>query len=120
MQILNGFSAVLLGLPQVLVWLAGIAAAILLWRRHPRLSLLVAVTLAGLVVVDILGNIASANLPILLHSRFGMPIRQLSIAVSAVNLVNNLIHAAAWALILYAAFGWRREPAPVLPPANPD
>jgi hypothetical protein len=81
-------------LPYMLIDLAGLAYAALEWRRHPRLSLLVTVSLAVS-----LGRMVVVNL-ILGPAVFGHP----GVATKVILTASSLIGAAAQILLLVAAF----------------
>jgi len=53
--VVSGFGVILTQLPQYLVWVAGAVVALARWQRHPRVSLLVLIGVALLLVDSLAG-----------------------------------------------------------------
>lgn len=99
-----------INVPLYLVWLAGIAYAIMRRPRHPRVSLCVTVGLAALLLLSICTTIFNTMAPLLSY-RNAWSTTQLGVMLAAVNGLAQLVHAAGWVLVLVAAFGWRGVPS---------
>jgi hypothetical protein len=100
----------------IIVWLIGIALALSRWRRHPRVSLFAFLAFA-MMLVNIL-------LPILLPPimlNYSTSADQIGPIFTAVRIFTGLASVVAWALVLYAIFGWRdgRQKQDFFPPATP-
>ncbi|HET8843777.1 MAG TPA: hypothetical protein VFN35_20100 [Ktedonobacteraceae bacterium] len=93
-------------LPFALMLLIGIVIAIIRWQRHPRLSLLVTITLILLIVSRILSTAAADSIPLILV-RTQISFVTLSIYSSLFGLI---ITAPLWGLLFWAIFGWRTPP----------
>jgi hypothetical protein len=100
----------------IIAWLIGIALALSRWRRHPRVSLFAFLAFA-MMLVNIL-------LPILLPPiilNYSTTADQIEPIFTAIRIFNGLASVVAWALVLYAIFGWRdgRQKQDFYPPAPP-
>jgi hypothetical protein len=97
-------SIYLVQIPIFLVWLVGLAFAVIRWRRHPRVSLLAT---SGL----LLFFLRALNFPLIrlwIQQRAAETF-QVGIRFSALNLGSALVGALAWALILIAVFSQRSQ-----------
>ena len=111
------FFAMLLGqIPMLLVYLGAIVASLIFWRRHPRPALLVMIAAVLLIAVTLTWPLvqtwameqrATGNVT---TSQFGQRLAVLSLATTTVR-------AAAYALLVSAAFVGRRSenPQPAFP-----
>ena len=89
-------------IPVFVVWLAGIVLALVRWKRHPKVSLLTIIAFviffAEMLFVFYLDvwklQTLSANL---------------EFVSTVINIIESLMTAAAWGLLLVAIFGWRSE-----------
>lgn len=108
MQPLNRFAAALplyLGqLPIYLIWLAGIVLSVMYRRKYPKVSLLAGIAFVVLLISSLISNYLAMWLPFVL---IGSPNRSTILAINA--LVQSLIQAVAWGLVLVAIFGRRRD-----------
>ncbi|MEJ2710449.1 MAG: hypothetical protein P8074_22750 [Anaerolineales bacterium] len=97
-------STYLIQIPVFLVWLVGLAIAVIRWRRHPRVSLLVT---SGL----LLFFLRALTVPLfrLWIQQRAAETFQVGIQFSALNLGSALVGALAWVLILAAVFSQRRQ-----------
>jgi hypothetical protein len=98
----------------LLVWLAGIVIALITWKKHPRVSLLAVVALAILLILNLVGSALNMLLPLYLQQS-GVGFSQIGIINIARGIVQALVVALAWSLILAAMFGWRKAEAPRTP-----
>jgi hypothetical protein len=97
--------------PQLLVWLAGIALAIVWWQRAPKVALVTCIA-CGLFLLDaLIGTAILVVLPNMLSQR-GQSAVQIGTAFGLINAVRSLLHAALWAAVLFAIFSGRAA-APV-------
>ena len=106
------------GIPLLLVYIGGIVAAIVLWRRCPRPSLLVTISCAVSIAVRCAWPFAYSSLWYLRESR-GWSMRSFSYINSAVGLIETILDAGAFGLLLIAAFVRRGETPDVAGQAVP-
>jgi hypothetical protein len=95
-------------IPVFLTWLAGIVLAIIFWKKHPRVSLLITIGLGLMLVNSVVGTLVSVWMPFALQER-GMSIMQIGSLLSVWGVASSLINAAIWVLLLVAIFGWRKS-----------
>lgn len=93
-------------LPLLLVWLAGGVLALITWRRHPMVSLLVLAAVSLLVALSVAGTLATWW--VIRSSEVDFPRR--GWALTVLGFVRALGTSIAYILLLVAAFGWRRLP----------
>lgn len=96
--------AYLVQLPYYAVWIIGIALCISRWQRHPKVSAVAMIGFSLLFLESLLGTLFSYHfLPKMLRgSRDGdIWIRYL------IWIIQALIQAGLWGIILAAVFGWR-------------
>jgi hypothetical protein len=118
MQPIFGPLASYLGqLPVFLVWLVAIIVAIVNWRRHPRVSLLTLIAFAMFFIAAFVGTALTSWLPLTLHER-GLPGTQMGNVALILSFLRGLFDAAAWVLLVFAIFGWRRERPPTELPVS--
>jgi hypothetical protein len=92
--------------PMLLIWLVGMALALLWWQRAPRVALATSVA-CGLFLLDaLIGTFISVALPGMLIER-GQGSAQIGSAFALVGIVRSLLHAALWAAVLFAIFSGR-------------
>ena len=92
--------------PMLLVWLAGMALALLWWQRAPRVALATAVA-CGLFLLDaLIGTAISVALPSMMIDN-GRSATQVGTAFALISGVRSLLHAALWAAVLFAIFSGR-------------
>lgn len=107
--VLASLASLAINAPLYLVWLAGIVLAVVRRPRHPRVSLCITIALVVLLLVSISATIFAATVPLIVL-RNGWTASQLGAIFAFVNGSARLIDAAAWVLVLVAAFGWRGMP----------
>ncbi len=98
----------LIQLPVLIVWLVGGVLALVHWRRHPRVSLLALIALGVFFIQMLVGTYLSIWLPMTLV-RQGMSAAQMGLIMMARGVVQSLVSAVAWALLIAAVFGWRSK-----------
>ena len=92
--------------PLLLIWLVGMALALLWWQRAPKVALMTCVA-CGLFLLDaLIGTFISVALPSMLIER-GQPTAQVGTAFALVGIVRSLLHATLWAAVLFAIFSGR-------------
>jgi hypothetical protein len=92
--------------PQLLLWLVGVALALVWWQRAPKVALVTCVA-CGLFLLDaLIGTAISVALPSMLIDN-GQSAAQVGTAFALIGLVRSLLHAALWAAVLYAIFSGR-------------
>ena len=94
--------------PLYLVWLAAIVLAIVRWSRHPRVSLATVLAITALWAVSLSVSFLDMWLPLDLRAR-GMSMVQLSRVYAAISIVNSILQAGCWGVLLFAIFGWRAD-----------
>lgn len=95
--------------PVLLVWLVGVVLAIVHWRHHPRVSLLTVIGLAVLTVMTVVSVFLGTWLPRWLFESGRMSVNELGNVMAVVRVVESLISAGAFGLILAAIFSGRRQ-----------
>ncbi len=101
----------LIQLPLFLVWLAGLILAVVFWKRHPRVSLLAVIALAGFLLVTAANIFLNLWLGLGLD-RLGLSPAQIGLVYLVRNIVDGLLAAGLWGLVLAAIFAWRKQPQP--------
>ena len=92
--------------PQLLIWLVGMALALLWWQRAPKVALATGVA-CGLFLLDaLLGTAITIVLPSMLIDQ-GRSSAQIGTAFGLIGIVRSLLHAALWAAVLFAIFSGR-------------
>jgi hypothetical protein len=92
-------------LPEIVVWLAGIALALVRWRHGPRASTLMLLALSLLLTLRLVGGYVMAQLPLLLGGGQGAPPERQFLAFTLAGCGQSLIAAVAWMMVLGAVFG---------------
>ena len=105
--------------PLIAVWAVAAVLAIILWRRHARVSMLVLIAVAVCLIAFLLDGFMTVRLPrFIIENRLGAPNAEGWRAVApgtvlrAAQFLVATVYATAWALATGALFGWRRAPAP--------
>ncbi len=92
--------------PLFLVWLAGIILSLVSWRRHPKVSLLTFIAIAGLFIASLISTYLSSWLTLMLRDQ-GWSVRQMGSAFMAKDVLLSVAKANSWGFLLTAIFGWR-------------
>jgi hypothetical protein len=103
--------------PFFIVWLVGIILAVVRWRKHPRLSLLLVIVFPLIIVCQSVIDIVDVLLPLLAY--------QEHLNFTTIGIVNLAVYVILfiplWSLLLWAIFGWRSPattatPVPLVQP----
>jgi hypothetical protein len=97
----------LVQIPLYLVWLVGIILSIVFWKKHPTVSLLTLIALAGLLILSIVGVYTSTWLPMTLHAQ-GLSTARIGIELGIISIASSILSTAFWILLVVALFGWRK------------
>ena len=97
--------------PSLIVYVGGLAAAVVLRPRGPAASTLAVIALGLLSVLALATPLVYAVLA-QRHAELAWSMQTMGVAYAAVGLVQSVLHAAAVALLVAAAFVGRRAPAP--------
>jgi hypothetical protein len=117
-QLLELGADCLVRLPVVVVWLAGMLVAALLWRRNPRGALLLLLAMTGLLVVTLVLTGVYWVLYTLAQQGDSPLADGVDFWLRAGGFVEYAANAAAWILVLIAVFPRRPEPRPALRPPD--
>jgi|WetSurMetagenome_2_1015567.scaffolds.fasta_scaffold447987_2 hypothetical protein len=101
-------AAMLVDLPEFLVWLTGIILAVVFWQRHPKASLLTLIAMIGFMTTAVVSTYLSLWLPLTLQER-GMPTTQIGLVFAVYGIIRSLVSAIWWGLLVAAIFGRRGE-----------
>ena len=96
--------------PMLLVWLVGMALALLWWQRAPKVALVTCVACGVFFLDALIGTLIAVALPSILIEQ-GQSSAQIGTAFGLIGLARALLHAVLWATILFAIFSGR-GPAP--------
>ncbi|MDP2270041.1 MAG: hypothetical protein Q8N23_28455 [Archangium sp.] len=99
-------SSLVTAIPSLLVDVTLLSMAILRWNRHPRVSMLAAVSAVMLLLLDLLGRTVFAILPMKLHDS-GRSTSDLGVIYAVLGGVSGLLHAVAMGLLVAAVFSDR-------------
>jgi len=110
MNLLMQFLGMLAGqIPQLVVWMVGAILALVFWRRDCRGSLLVLLSCLLCLFATVFCDAVYAILPQFFRSGPQQGPFTISLIYRGVSFVRSLVEAAAWVMVLFAAF--RRRPA---------
>ncbi len=97
--------------PQLLIWLVGMALALVWWQRAPKVALVTCVA-CGLFLLDtLIGTAVSVALPSILIDN-GQSATQVGTAFALIGGIRSLLHAVLWAGVLFAIFSGRTTALP--------
>ena len=92
--------------PLLLIWLVGIALALVWWQRAPKVALVTCIA-CGLFLLDaLIGTAISVALPSMMIDN-GQSATQVGTAFTLIGGARSLLHAALWAAVLFAIFSGR-------------
>jgi len=100
------FTTLIPRLPVILVLLAGLIIALVRWKRHRAVSIL-------MIIIFVLETVIILPLSIIpmflaaIQNQTGISIQQLGLLSAGISIGGNLISALAWALAVVAILGWR-------------
>ena len=106
-------------IPVFLVWLVALILALVFWKRHPTVSLLVFIALVTFGVRALVDTYLVSWLP-LQASQMGWSAQQIATFYGIKAIVDGLCSALGWALIVVAVFGWRKKISPPATPPTPN
>jgi hypothetical protein len=92
-------------LPFILILLVGFIIALVRWKKHPGVSLLVTLMFAIEVIIVLPFSLAAVLIPTFVSGYY--LVRSLGMITGAVSLIATLASAIVWILGLVAIFGWR-------------
>ena len=92
-------------LPFILILLVGFIIALVRWKKHPMVSLLVTLMFAVEVIIVLPFSLAAVLIPTFVSGYY--LVRSLGMITGAVSLIATLASAIVWILALVAIFGWR-------------
>lgn len=98
--------SLLVRLPILLIWLVGVIIAIVRWQRHPRTSLMLVLGLAILTLASLIGVFWEAWLP---QGAARIGVSRIGALASVYGIVQALISAVGWVLVIIAVFSKRPE-----------
>ena len=110
----NVVRSLVMQLPVLLVWLVGIALALIRWPKHPMVSALALLAFGLHLIVRVGAMVSYAFLPRLFTDSDFLA-EHSDVIFPAMGVVFNSLHAVAWVVLLFALFGWRSAPAATRP-----
>ena len=96
-------------LPVILVWIVGVILALFYRKRYPKISLRALAAIVIVFVSSAAGGILSLYLALTSQAQ-RWSANQTSLVSTAGAIVQSLIAAVAWGLVLAAIFGERNKP----------
>ena len=110
-EIAAQFVTTLIGLaPVIIASLAGIVLALVTWKHHPRVSVLMLAGFALLLIIPGISTILRASFYPVLFRQFTA--RDLRVVMPPLNIVTSVFTATAYGLLIWAVPTGRRQPAP--------
>ena len=97
-----------IGIPLYIVWIITLIVAIINKKDYPKVSLLTITSILIFFISTVIFSVANAILPHI-YINYGWSTYHMGVTMSVINIVRSLISALAWALIIYAIFGWRNR-----------
>jgi 4-amino-4-deoxy-L-arabinose transferase-like glycosyltransferase len=97
----------LVDIPLHLVCLVGIILALVFYRRHPAVSLLMLCALALVILLGLIGPwtiLMAQN-----KARAGWSVESIESLINLIRVGYRIFNMAAYGLLLLAVFGWRRR-----------
>ena len=107
-NLVSALAPLLITIPQLLIWLVGIAIAISRWRMHPKVSRLALMAFIIQIVFTLVSRFLSVWLPIFMRES-GWSSFEIGYIFPAISLITTLGDSIAWILVLCAIFGWRNS-----------
>ncbi len=93
-------------LPLFVAWIVAVLLAVLRWKQHPRVSMLVVAAVAVLALETIVNAFVVTSMPMMMRSS-GTSLASMGVFMAVYSTVSNVIAAGAWGMMIAAAFGWR-------------
>ena len=107
---LGTLTSLLTEIPLLLVWLTGLSLALIFWKRHPRVSLITVIAIGVFLVITPVEVFLNLWLPLYFDHQ-GMGFQQIALIYNLKAILQAIISAGLWTLVLAAIFGWRKHPA---------
>lgn len=101
----SAISALVAQLPVYLAWFAGIVAAVINWRKHPRVSLIVVIVVLVFFFESVTATMLNFWLPM------NLPAETVGTVFFVKGVIQSVLNAVLWALMFVAMFGWRGKRA---------
>lgn len=94
--------------PLVIVWIAGIAVSLKYWKRYPKVSRLTLIAILILFGESMIDAYLNQQLPTIFQQH-KLDTRQILYIYFIKDLIQSLLIAAAWVLLIVAMFHWRSK-----------
>jgi hypothetical protein len=104
--VLASLGQYLIRIPVFLVWVVGIVLAVITWSKHAKVSLLTIIAIVTFGVLGLISNTLSVWLPLRMHD-YGWTPSRIGMILTVVGVVQSLVSAVLWGLLIAAIFGWR-------------
>lgn len=101
-------SSLLLRTPLLIVYGVALGYAVVRWDKHPQVSLLVVLAVAGLALQLVAGTLLTTWLPLQMRAS-GKSANEIGAFFSLYGIVSGLLGAGCWAMVVAAIFGWREQ-----------
>jgi hypothetical protein len=106
-------------LPVILILLVGFIIALIRWKKHPAVSILMIAIFMLEILVILPLNLFAVLAPLTFLRNQGA-LRQPVWIQIALTVLSTLASSGVWVLVLVAIFGWRKSPEKTNPPAEND
>ncbi len=97
-------------LPVVVIWIVGIILSLIRWKRHPRISMLALLGLAGFMIMFVFNLVINIWAS---HTFYGnenaWTASQIETFYNVKGVITALIEAGFWVMLIYAIFAMRGE-----------
>jgi hypothetical protein len=93
--------------PVIIIWLVGIGVAIWKSKKNPPVSLLACIALLMLLLEAPGGGFLSHVLPLMMRGQPEIGPLPMAYLVTAIGIIQGLLEAIAWGLLIVAVFGRR-------------
>ena len=98
----SSLMSVVYQLPMLLVCVVGLGVAVLGWRKHPRVALLVTAALT-LALLNVAAGVFTTALPGMMMAR-GSDMQRVGVVFGIIGLARALLSALSYGLLVAAAF----------------
>jgi len=102
-------SSLLVQIPVLLVWLAGIILALVYWKRCPTAALLALIAFAVLMFITLIDTYLSMAFSLVYARERAWTSAQQGVYFAIKSVAASILRAAAYTLLLPAIFGWRNQ-----------
>ena len=104
-------SSLLTRVPLLVVYGVAIGYAVVRWDKHPQVSLLVVLAIAGLALQVVAGTFIATWIPMHLRQS-GKTASEMGAFISLYGVVSAVFAAGFWGMLVAAIFGWRAAQEP--------